>query len=252
MKAIRYPLFLLIVSAGLAIPAAGQEPPDEMLPEGHKFERPPPPHHDHRAHRRGDAPPPEHLRRDHDGGGPLDRLMNHLREADPKAFEELQRLRKEDPRAFRRHLKERRDHLRREEFMDSMAEFPPLLEAIEKMPSDQREMLRERLQGALDVEKRRVGNRTDLQVRKLEKELRQKAEAYRNVQEAEQDGAKEEIRASLEKIFDAREALRARQVEEAEKRLEKLKKAMASRASNREKIMERRLLELTDGDPLAW
>jgi len=34
--------------------------------------------------------------------------------------------------------------------------------------------------------------------------------------------------------------------------LEKLKSALESRMANRDQLIERRMLELTEGDPLAW
>jgi hypothetical protein len=186
------------------------------------------------------------------GGEHLDRLMGHLRETDPEAFEELQRLREEDPRGFRRELKGRRDHLRREQFMASLREFPDLHETFLNMTPEERERFGDQLRKSMDGKRRRMENRIDPRVHEMEKEVRNLAQAYHEAPEENREGVKAEIQGTLEEIFDAREVQRANQVKQAEKRLEKLKSALESRTANREQIIERRMLELTEGDPLAW
>jgi len=249
-----YRTFLLLVTvACLAVPAIGQEPHDESFHEDADPEKGPP--HQHRGgpgSHRGEGPPPGHMEHHQDGEEHLDRLMGRLREADPEAFEELQRLRKEDPRGFRRELKGRRDHLRKQQFMAGLREFPELHEAFENLTPEERERFGDRLRNGMEGKRRRMEDRVDPKIHELEKELRSLARAYHDAPEEKRDAAKAEIRGALEKVFDAREVQRANQVKQAEKRLEKLKTALESRTTNREKIIERRLLDLTDGDPLAW
>ena len=253
MKDYRDALLLFLAMACLTVPAMGQGPPDDVFHGDQDPERGPPPRHDGiRPHHQGEGPPPGRMHQKRGGGEHLDQLMGHLRENDPEAFEELQRLREEDPRAFRRHLKGRRDNLRREQFMTSLREFPDLHEAFEKMTPEERERLGDQLRNGIEGRRRRMENRPDPVVQELERKLRGLAQAYTEAPEESRGAAKAEIRETLEKMFDAREVQRSNQVKQAEKRLEKLKSALESRTANRDQIIERRVLELTEGDPLAW
>lgn len=227
-----------LLGAGLTVATAQDDP---------GMDRPPPP------------PPPHDIDgMDHDrpgGDRPLERFMGQLRERHPEEFERLRHMREENPREFRSHLRQRRNQLRNMQFIDSLAGIPRFREAVQQMSPGEREEVADRLAEAFRKEDRPRRPKRDFvanEVREFEEGLRDLGHEYQTAGDDEKPAIKRRIRSQLEIIFDLQETQRRRHVEEAEERVRKMQAMLNQRAEHRDEVIDRRLLELTDGDPLKW
>ena len=237
---IRY-LFVLLAAAGLACtPCHAQEEP------------PPPPE--------AEDPPPHRRTMEHPSqrqNGPLERFMGQLAQENPEEFARLKKLREQDPGRLHEILQGRRDQLRAQQLLKGLAELPRFREVIESLNPEERAQLQEKFRrfvgGKMDGRKTMRRPQNDRRPGKeSENQLRQLTRKFREAPEDEKEELRVQIRSNIETSFEQGEAERRRNIEEVEGRLEKLKKILSTRAQNREQIIERRRLELTDGDPMKW
>lgn len=181
------------------------------------------------------------------------RWMRRMAEEHPEQFESLMEARERSPEEFRRRLRQRRDQLRAHHALADMTEWPRFQEFVHSLTPEEREQLRERLRAAVAHGPRGVGPGPSSPARTpWEAEAELLARRYRQAAEEDRPAIKEELRNHLERAFDAAESARREQIAEIEHRLARLKTVLAQREEHRDQIIERRLLELTDGDPLAW
>ena len=66
------------------------------------------------------------------------------------------------------------------------------------------------------------------------------------------DDLKSQLRVHLEDVFNRKEVMRKQHMERIKTELEKAQESLDKREANRDEIIDRRLLELTEGDPLKW
>jgi hypothetical protein len=185
------------------------------------------------------------------GGAMVERWLERLREKDPEEFGRLQKLREKDPEAFRKHLHQT---LREERAMAALRDFPKLHEFVQTLPPDEREQILRRLSppGGGDGP-HGFQPRMNPEIRNLDQKTLELSRAYRGTTDA---AHKEKIRTDLKEklgaLFDLRERERQAHVERIESDLVNLKNSITDRRAHREEIVERRLVELTDGDDLGW
>ncbi|MBN1268830.1 MAG: hypothetical protein JXB04_04525 [Kiritimatiellae bacterium] len=149
----------------------------------------------------------------------VERWLERLQARSPGEFERLQTLRRDDPEAFRRALVQR--------------------------------LSKERMKGGWH--RGGPGRISSPEIDRLEKESREMGRAYRAAATAEEKTAiRDDLRAKLEALFDLRERERAQHIAEIEKHLAELKGALEGRAARRDQIIGHRLLQLTEGEGLAW
>jgi len=233
-------------------PAPGQETDPEQAPS-----HPPgaPPSHP----RRGELPPPgrgdaEEPARDHHPPPrrhhrrPLERWMHRLQQRDPEEFERLRRLQAEDPEAFY-HEMERR--VRRHRVRSRLEAAPRLHDFLMNLPPKERTAVLDNLAQPARIPKWWANG--DAEVARLEEMAWELAGAYRSAtDEAKREEVQSELRHTLNRLFELREEQRRAVVQRLEEKLDRLKASLAKREADREQIIERRLQELTESDPLAW
>lgn len=236
MKTIR---LLPLLIALTAVAAAAQPPPMEEIP---------PP----------DAPAlaPEPMAPD---GPPLDRWLERLRAKDPAEYERLQQIRREGPEGFRRAL---HGKLRDERILARFQEFPKLCQFLLAMPEEERERIMKRIGAGTGPLRGGPGGpggprgeppAPSPELAALEAEVHRLSQVYRD----ESDPAGKErllgdLREQLEALFDLREQGREEHIARIEKDLARLKESFERRRELKDKIIERRIKELTEGDVLGW
>jgi hypothetical protein len=167
------------------------------------------------------GPAPEIGTSDMDQPPPVDRWLDRLKVKNPEEYARLQKLRKEAPSEFRRVLHE---HLQQELMKAGMREF------------------RHGKQPPMNPE-----------IRKIEEETGQMSRAYRETTDLEkQKQIRVELRMKIQALFDLRETERLEHIQRIEADLANLKATLDQRRKNRDRIIEHRLKELTDGDGLRW
>jgi hypothetical protein len=227
---------LLLLSAGAR--AWAQEAPIPMPP-------PPPPEMAEPGLPPGDS-------RRHEPP-PVERWLEHLKIRNPIEYERLTRLRQENPDAFARELQQRlqtergmsiiRAHARLQEFFDTLPpqEQTDLLQQLARAP---------RHGGGPPPDELRMDNPRTAQ---LEKEVQELARTYRDQPDPdEQERIRQQIKTRLGAIFDQRLADREQTVARYEQRLQEMQRQIEKRRSNRERIIERRLEEVLDGQDTSW
>ena len=182
----------------------------------------------------------------------MESLMQHLRESNPEEYEKLQRLREEDPPAFQRWLAKRRDDLVRRQFLSGMNEMPRFREFMQHLSPEERDQMARRLTEAMGRGKASPVRARHPRIEAMETNLQRQLEEYRRAPGEAKEAHRDEIRITVAELFDLREEQRARHIAEAEERVQKLRQVLAERRARRDEIIERRLMELTEGDPLAW
>ena len=83
-----------------------------------------------------------------------------------------------------------------------------------------------------------------MDMRRLERESFEQAEAARRAPPEEREAATKKLKETLGRLFDAREEVRVRELTELKRRVEALEKALADRKTNKEKLVEKRRREL--------
>lgn len=245
----------LLLLAGLT--AAAQEPPPEPIP----FEPPTLDGEFDAGRPHWEAPPggpgadeAAPGRRAHGwnrGGGGVDDWLRHVAEQDPAEFDRLQQLRKEDPHRFRKEL---RGRLVREQVRKKLMSDPDMKAFLESLPDEKRNALINRLAEPGSGPMRRHGGppNQNKEAQELDRTVKQLVKTYRNAADADQDGLRDELRTALARQFDLRETERQKYLARLDEKLRKLKVSVDRRQANRDQIIDRRLQELTKGDPLAW
>jgi hypothetical protein len=183
----------------------------------------------------------------------LQRWMRRMAKEHPEDFQALMEARERDPAEFQRMLRSRRDRLRTRRFLSGMGELPRFRDYVQSLSPEEREQLNERILQFLA----RQGispDRTldDPEKKRWEAEAQELARRYHQAPPEEREAIKVQLRSRLTQAFDEAESARRRQIIKIEARLEELKRVLAQREADRDQIIDRRLLELTDGDPLAW
>ena len=160
-------------------------------------------------------PPPHHT-------PPVDRWMQFLQQKDPEEFERLSTLRKDDPEAFRNELAEKLRHHRgkgregRHGMHNMMEENTPEMQA-------------------------------------LTTELNKLSRSYKETDDpAEKEALRTTITDTVRELYELRYTARQEKLQEAEAKIQKLREHLAQRYENRDKIIERRVQELTDGELVEW
>lgn len=83
-----------------------------------------------------------------------------------------------------------------------------------------------------------------MEMRRLERESFELAEAARRAPAEEREAATKKLKETLARLFDAREEVRVREIAELKRRVEALEKALTDRKTNKEKLIEKRRREL--------
>ncbi len=243
------------------------DPPPEFMPHEEDMRPHPPPQGNEFGdqRQRGRRGPPH-------GGGPgrsaVEQWLRHVQEENPEEFAKMERLRREDPRAFHELLKSR---LQQRWLSEALRDYPVIHDAYMAMtPAEQSEFAKKLYQPGMKYHK--VGQRTkgrgskDRQrssknreqkrspkVQKAERETLKLAKAYKKASSDEEKAElKVKLKAELERAFDLRGIERRKRVDTMDAQLSNLREKVEMREAKREQIIERRLLELTEGDPLAW
>lgn len=228
-----------LLGGGLAVAVAQEEP--DMGPPPH-----PPPPHEMDGMEPGHRPRPDR---------PLERFMHQLQDRHPEEFERLRHMRETNPREFRSHLRNRRNQLRKMQIVEFLGEQPRFREAVEQMSPEEREQVANRFAEAFRQDRGPRPPKPDFvnnEIGRFEAGLHDLAREYQAAGDDEKPEIKQRIRSQLEIVFDLQEEQRRRHVEEAEKRLHRLQTMLNQRAENRDEVIDRKVLELTDGDPLKW
>jgi len=220
---------------------------DDFDPGRPHWEPPPPPEH------AGPGGPHRGFAGHADEGEPpLTRWMEHLRNRNPEEFDRLSRLRQEDPEAFRRELG---DRLQRRRVETRLKAMPKLQEYLMGLPEPERNELLKEI-GELAGGGPRGGMphvSEDPRARDLLEKTGELSRAYRHTDNAEERaGIKQELSAKVAELFDLQEKQREEMIGKMEQKLGSLKAVLEQRRTNRQEIIDRRIQELTDGDPLAW
>jgi hypothetical protein len=143
-----------------------------------------------------------------------------MRQADPEEFEHLQRLREEKPYQFQRALRKK---LRQARFKQALRGH------------------------------REKGTVRSPEIDRLERETHEMGQAYRKAAtDEEKEALRTDLRSKLETLFDLRQKEKEKKIEQIGNRVAKLQQAMKKREDHREQIIDHRLLELTEGEVLAW
>lgn len=140
------------------------------------------------------------------------------------------------------------------EFMPELAE--DLAKMKEENPERYRNVIREnyiKMQHLREMKKRNPEQfERVIQEQKMEREARNLAEKYRQSKDdKEKEAVKKELRKLLEKIFDLKELDKQEEVKRVEEQLNKLKEKVNKRKSERDKIIDDRLKQLT-GEKEEW
>lgn len=213
----RHGLALMLISmVSLSAPAQ---------PPAHEADAPPPP----MGEPRGPGP---------GGHPPVHRFFEHIKKTNPEEFERLRQLRESDPEAFREELTRR------------LTEARQRREEVGGVKPGGRRDAEFRPHPRGDADAMQVDSP---ELDRLELETRERARSVREAGTAdEREKARAALKASLEKSFDLRERLRAERLAKMETRLKKIRQMLDERQGRRDEIIERRVRELTDSEPLAW
>lgn len=244
-------LLMALSVAGASLITYGQEPPGPPPPDG-----PPPPHEFEGPSRDRDPAPPFKRGRDHDRkrdrrGPPVEQWLNNLRKSNPEDFERLRQLRRDDPHAF---MQEIQGRIGRERIRLFLEQHPEVRSIVEKLPESERNQLFSALMENAPKHRQRHGDapKEEREIRALEEATHHLATKYRKAPEEEKAALREELRTKLAESFDRKEALQRSHVEKTEAKITNLKAGLEKRQANRDAIIDKRLVELTEGDPLAW
>lgn len=82
------------------------------------------------------------------------------------------------------------------------------------------------------------------EMRRLERESLELAEAARRAPADQRDAAVAKLKETLNRLFDAREDVRVRELAELKRRVEALEKALADRKASKDRLVEKRRREL--------
>lgn len=148
--------------------------------------------------------------------GAVEIWLKGLKERNPEEFERLSKLRTEDPAAFQKELRERLQKMR-----DGGAKLHD--EIVRRYP----ELLKQ-----------------DQETHKL-------IESYKAASPDDKKQIRAELKKKLGEFFELREKARQETIQHLESQLGQLKKDAERRKANRDAIIDRRLKELTENDPLA-
>ena len=149
--------------------------------------------------------------------GAVETWLKGVKERNPEEFERLNKLREEDPEAFQKALRER----------------------LEKMR-----------EGGSKLHDEFVRRHPELA--KQDQETRKLLEAYKTASPDDKKQIRAELKKKLGETFEVREKARQEMIQHLESQLGQLKKDADKRKANRDAIIERRVKELTENDPLAW
>lgn len=214
-----FPLFLAVLSCALTVHA---QPPVETGEHG----SPPPPPEE--GWEQPMSPP------DEGPGGhppPIQILLQQWKERNPDEFKRMNQLREEDPDAFRRELNRKVNRAREEKGLNRYA---PEGRGPRGGPPGEH-------------------GRPDPKVTALEKEIHGLSQAWQAARsEEEKASIKSDLQAALGQAFDLKEQARRERLADMEKKIEQLRATLEQRQQQRNAIVEKRLLELTEGDRLAW
>lgn len=217
-------------------------PPPKERPQGHEGRGDRHQAHDHRGH--------------HDKNRPLDTFMEKIRATDPEEFTRLDTLRTENPKQFHQQLRKRRNHLIGKQFLAKLEEMPRLGEAIHKLTREEKKQVAHGISEFFKHNKIWLKPRGEkyihTEIKRFERENNNLARTYRQASENEKPAIKNRIRSQLEILYDLQEQERLKQVREAEERIKKLRRLLEEREENRDKVIDRKLLELTDKNPPKW
>ena len=153
-----------------------------------------------------------------------ERILRYLEENRPEEFERLTRLKEKSPSDYWRVLGRLGRRIRGRRFLEDLKEDDP--ERYEKV----------------------------VRIKELERESRQLARKYREINDPEE---KETIRTNLNnllsEIFDLRQEERETETKRLERELKRLREKIIRRWENKEAIVNRRLKEMTgEADYLRW
>lgn len=195
--------------------------------------------------------------------GPGGGFLQTLRDEDPAAYQRLMDLRKRDMRAFREALHAEMEargiepgrHWQRgvagQVLQNLEEEQPEKFAALQRLheedPQAFREKMRELLAGRAREFYRRQGG---LDLREQERELQQLAQRYREADnEAEKEELKAELTTKLEATFDAMLEAQEERIRQIEAELTAMRDKLTERRELRDRVIERRIEELTNGEP---
>jgi len=147
-------------------------------------------------------------------------VINFLKEVNPRAAENVEKLRAINPAAYSKLLEEMK------------AKYEELKKVEVTRP---------------DLAKRTI------EVMKLEGQVEDLAHQYKQAKNTEEKGRlREEIKRLLAKALEEKIELEQVRVNEIEKQLKILKERVAQRKKDKDKIIEKRLLNITAKDYLEW
>lgn len=196
--------------------AAAQEPPPVPRPERRDPLQPPPPRPPDGAPRvtppPGPPPPPGERRPGPAPNANLEEVREWLKTNEPETHRRLMQLQREG---------------HREEVMRILHEAGPRMRELNEMK-----------------ERDPRGYERLMEMRRIERESLEQAEAARHAGPEQREAAIGRLRETLNRLFDAREEMRARELAELKRRVAALEKAVTERKAAKDRIVEKRRREL--------
>jgi hypothetical protein len=156
--------------------------------------------------------PPRGERRPVQPPGNAEELQSWLRENEPETFRRLMELQQEGRR-------------------------PEVARMLEDASTRMRELAELKQRDPKGFEKM-------MDMRRLERESIEEAEAARRAGPEEREAAMKKLKETLGKLFDAREEIRVRELAELKRRVEALEKALTNRKAAKDRLVEKRSREL--------
>ncbi|TAN38128.1 MAG: hypothetical protein EPN23_03295 [Verrucomicrobia bacterium] len=176
------------------------------------------------------SPAPEGPR---SSAGAVEQWLKHLQARNPAEYERLTQLREEDPAAFQKAMKDRLERIRSNK-------AGALSLDVGKAASP-----RIHEPGAGKSREQRTDDN------KYEQEIRELAASYKTATPEDKKKLQAELKKHINESFDWREKTRQEMIQRIENQLTHLKKDAEQSKANRDTIVERRLKELTEGNPSA-
>ena len=229
-------LAALLVFTGCLASVWAQEPPPMDNPPGA------PPPEEFFGMGGPEGPPP--------GDNPVTLWMERLRQRNPEEYARLNELRQKDPGRFHREMHKR---LQRQQAADVLKNNPRFKQLFEELPEEERDRITELISQPVMRKGPGKHGKPNPEIEKLEMEAGALSQAYRETADpAEKQKIRDEIQTKLEALFDLRQKDREQMIATMEKRMADLHKNLEEKTARRDEIIQRRLRELTEGDPLAW
>ncbi len=217
---------IAVLVMSLAASAQDKPPQDGNPPRPREGERPRPPRDGDQPRPRDGDPRPPGAPRDGDRPGQPPREPNR-RPVPPFNPDEVRAWLKDNEPETMRRLNQFQEEGRRED--------------VQRMLGDASMRMRE----MAELKQRDPKGYERLQeMRKLEREGGELAEAARKAPPEEKEAVSKKLNENLAKQFDMREEMRVREIAELKRRVDALEKALGDRKANKEKIVDRRRREM--------